>query len=316
MIKFGFVFRMASVVILTLVVTGLAHAQATRTWVSGVGDDVNPCSRTAPCKTWAGAISKTARDGEINALDPGGFGVVSIVKSITLDGTSFMASTLNSGTNGININITDVNDVRKAVILRGLSINGGGTGTRGVNVLAATSVFIINCHIFGQHGAPGHGVHDSRAGGGLLEITNTTIVSNAGDGIRVEPSTGSTQLNVHISNCTVQKNANGFFAGSNVRASIYQSVFSQNTSAGIAASQTAGGNTDVNVNLSMVSNNVTGFSATTANAIIRVSNTMSLNNNGLANAGLAIASNGGIVSSYGNNQTGGVAFPSANTGNN
>lgn len=316
MTKFSFILRMASLVILTMVVTGLAHAQATRTWVSGVGDDANPCSRTAPCKTWAGAISKTAREGEIDTLDPGGFGNVTIVKSITIDGTSFMASSLNSGVSGIIINITDVNDLRKAVVLRGLSINGGGTGTRGVNILAATSVFIINCHIFGQNGAPGHGIHDTRTTGGLLEVTNTTIVSNAGDGIHVEPSSGFTQLNVHLSNCTVQKNANGLFAGSNVRATIYQSVFSQNTAAGIAASQTVGGNTDVNVNLSMVSNNITGFSATTANASIRVSNTVALNNNGLANAGLALATNGGIVSSYGNNQTGGVAFPSPNTGNN
>src|SRR3712207_9361033 len=70
-----------------LALSSLAHAQATRTWVSGVGDDVNPCSRTAPCKTYAGAISKTADKGEISTLDPGGFGTVTITKSITIDGT-------------------------------------------------------------------------------------------------------------------------------------------------------------------------------------------------------------------------------------
>ena len=64
-----------------------AQAQATRTWVSGVGDDANPCSRTAPCKTFAGAISKTAPCGEISVLDPGGFGAVTITKSITINGT-------------------------------------------------------------------------------------------------------------------------------------------------------------------------------------------------------------------------------------
>ena len=79
------------------------HAQATRTWVSGVGDDANPCSRTAPCKTFAGAISKTALNGEINCLDPGGFGAVTITKSITIDCHEIFASILNSGTNGINI---------------------------------------------------------------------------------------------------------------------------------------------------------------------------------------------------------------------
>src|ERR1044072_5730090 len=79
-----------------------ADAQATRTWVSGVGDDVNPCSRTAPCKTFAGATSKTATNGEINCLDPGGFGALGITKSITVDCHEVFASILHAGTNGIN----------------------------------------------------------------------------------------------------------------------------------------------------------------------------------------------------------------------
>src|SRR6195256_2705745 len=94
-----------------------ASAQATRTWVSGVGEDVNPCSRTAPCKTFAGAISKTAVDGEIDALDPGGFGAVTITKSITIDGCC-MVSILAAGTTGININITSAADTKKTVRLR------------------------------------------------------------------------------------------------------------------------------------------------------------------------------------------------------
>ena len=67
-----------------LACTAPAAAQATRTWVSGTGDDANPCSRTAPCKTFAGAISKTAAGGEISVLDPGGFGAVTITKSISI----------------------------------------------------------------------------------------------------------------------------------------------------------------------------------------------------------------------------------------
>src|SRR5438270_13933465 len=103
------------------------NAQATRTWVSGVGDDVNPCSRTAPCKTFAGAISKTADCGEIDALDPGGFGAVTITKSMTIDGTGTMASILAAGTTGVIVNAaTD-----KVITLRGLSINGACTGIRG-----------------------------------------------------------------------------------------------------------------------------------------------------------------------------------------
>src|SRR5882672_8903878 len=103
-----------------------AQAQATRTWVSGVGDDVNPCSRTAPCKTYAGAISKTAKDGEISTLDPGGFGAVTITKSITINGGGAGAgygSILAALTTGVIVNITDAADVRKTVRLNWLDIN-------------------------------------------------------------------------------------------------------------------------------------------------------------------------------------------------
>src|SRR5579862_7132157 len=102
----------------------LMNAQATRTWVSGVGDDANPCSRTAPCKTFAGAISKTAPDGEIDALDPGGFGSVTITKAITLDGTPALGGVVVSGTDGIIINAGPDD----AVTLRGLILDGVDSG--------------------------------------------------------------------------------------------------------------------------------------------------------------------------------------------
>ncbi len=114
--------------------TTAAQAQATRTWVSGVGDDANPCSRTAPCKTFAGAISKTAAGGEIDALDPGGFGTLTITKAITIDGGGGqVASVLASGTIGFNVNA----GATDSVTLRNLRINGAGTtlGTKGINVI-------------------------------------------------------------------------------------------------------------------------------------------------------------------------------------
>src|SRR3954454_23907212 len=93
----------AAALLAAVALPATASAQATRTWVSGVGDDANPCSRTAPCKTWAGAISKTAAGGEINALDPGGFGALTITKSITIDGGGVLASVLAASANGINV---------------------------------------------------------------------------------------------------------------------------------------------------------------------------------------------------------------------
>src|SRR5689334_10126081 len=115
--------------VLPFAVSQPAHAQATRTWVSGVGDDVNPCSRTAPCKTFAGAISKTASGGEINCLDPGGYGTVTITKSMVIDCGGTFGSILNSGgINGVNINDSATGSPGTIdVILRNLSIDGAGT---------------------------------------------------------------------------------------------------------------------------------------------------------------------------------------------
>src|SRR6516225_6749908 len=128
---------------------GLTHTLVTariscRTWVSGVGDDANPCSRTAPCKTFAGAISKTATNGEINVLDPGGFGAVTITKGLTISSECTEAGVLVSGTNGIVVNAptTDV------VTLRGLDINGLNTGLSGINILQAKQVHVENCRIY------------------------------------------------------------------------------------------------------------------------------------------------------------------------
>src|SRR5580765_6457297 len=117
-------FLMAAVAVAGVGFAAPASAQATRTWVSGVGDDVNPCSRTAPCKTFAGAISKTAAGGIINCIDPGGFGAVTINKSITIDCSNTMAGVLASGTNGINVNTGLTTDIVRLV---GLDIEGVGT---------------------------------------------------------------------------------------------------------------------------------------------------------------------------------------------
>src|ERR671913_2092236 len=135
MSKVRFASNILAVAIFTLMVASTAQAQATRTWVSGVGDDVNPCSRTAPCKTWAGAISKTAAGGEIDALDPGGFGTLTATKSITIEGTqgAGFGSTLASSVNGFNINDSATATPGTIVVrLRNLSINGAGT-TLGIN---------------------------------------------------------------------------------------------------------------------------------------------------------------------------------------
>jgi len=165
--------RAAAVAVSVMVLTAAAQAQATRTFVSGVGDDANPCSRTAPCKTFAGAISKTAAKGEINVLDPGGFGAVTITKSIQISSEGLEAGVLVSGTNGIIINAASTD----AVVLRGLDINGVGTGLNGIRVLSAFRVFIENSQIrnFTQNG-----IDVQTATNSVVNIRNTVISNNAG----------------------------------------------------------------------------------------------------------------------------------------
>src|SRR3954463_15545441 len=123
--------------------SSFAQAQATRTWVSGVGDDANPCSRTAPCKTFAGAISKTATGGEINCIDPGGFGALTITKAITINCENTLGSVLVSGTNGIIINAP----TGSKVTLKGIEIEGLGTGLNGVSVLQGVILHIHKMQI-------------------------------------------------------------------------------------------------------------------------------------------------------------------------
>src|SRR4051794_505605 len=165
-----------------------ARAQAPRPWFSGVGDDVNPCSRTAPCKTFAGAISKTAAAGEINCLDPGGFGTVTITKSITIDCAGTMGSILGAGTNGVNVNDSATATPGSIVVnLKNLSINGASTGLIGINFTSGFSLHLDNVTIenFNAGTAVGLRFAPNNAGTRFLFVNNSYIWNNG-----VSPSTG------------------------------------------------------------------------------------------------------------------------------
>lgn len=267
--------------IFALAASSMAQAQATRTWVSGVGDDANPCSRTAPCKTFAGAISKTATNGEISVLDPGGYGAVTITKSITIDGSkgAGFGSILAASTNGIIINITDMADTRKTVILRNLSINGGGTGLRGINILAAAKVIIADSQIFGFNGSPGVGINDTRAGGKLI-IYGTEISHNLGSALLMQPTALVTAA---LDRVQLSANSNsGIFAGNNARVTISDSVVAGNISHGLFADGTGIINSE---NVRISNNGNTGV-ITTSGGTIRLSNAVVTNNGvGFKNGG-------------------------------
>jgi hypothetical protein len=216
MIKFYPTLKALFVVIFVLALASAAQAQ-TRTWVSGVGDDLNPCSRTAPCKTFAGAISKTAKDGEISVLDPGGYGAVTITKSIYINGThgAGYGSILNSSVNGVIINITDVNDVRKAVRLRALDINGASTGINGISILAANNVWVEDSVVDGNTGngsTSGMGIRVATAASCNLFVSDTMIHKNV-TGIRVSTTAGFAVANIRNSN--IEGNTTGVDAASN-----------------------------------------------------------------------------------------------------
>jgi hypothetical protein len=212
-----------------LLLTGLqaSHAQATRTWVSGVGDDANPCSRTAPCKTFAGAISKTAPKGEINVLDPGGFGGVTITKSISIIAENVEAGVLVSGTNAIIIN-AGVNDV---VELIGLNIQGLGTGLAGVKVLSAKAVHIRRSSVRGfANAASGVGIHVVPSVNPARVTVSDTVVSQNTQGILAAPAGGAPSAStVAVDRVLVENNAGpGIRANGNGTIRVTNSVITGN----------------------------------------------------------------------------------------
>ena len=230
-----------------------ASAQATRTWVSGVGDDANPCSRTAPCKTWAGAISKTADCGEIDALDPGGFGALTITKGITIDGGGGqVASVLVAGTNGFVI--ADSDQTCPRVIIRNIQFQGlspaGGAGLNGILIQQGNVVL--------EH----------------LKIQNFSQ-----DCVNFQPSIAGFQLTIINSDfvgCTIagiEASNTSATVGQQVQVSIMGSTFEQN---GVGVS--AKGDSFVTVHNSMLSSNTTGAQSSGINAILFLDNSAVTNN--------------------------------------
>ena len=189
-----------------------ASAQATRTWVSGVGDDANPCSRTAPCKTFAGAISKTASGGEINCLDPGGFGGLTITKpiSIVCDHTEGGVLSAGAGVNGFVINLPNATD---AVFLSGLDFHGAGTAQNGIRIVSGGVVHIQNTTIRNYRASNGLGMSVQPAAALQLTLVNVTIADNGnvpsanGGGILIQPTGAGGNATVTMSNVRLQNNA-------------------------------------------------------------------------------------------------------------
>src|SRR5579864_6639572 len=285
---------------------GPGHAQATRTWVSGVGDDVNPCSRTAPCKTFAGAISKTAPGGEIDVLDPGGFGAVTITKAITFDGGGgHVALILVAGTNGINVS-AGASDV---VILRNLRINGAlqtaNPGVNGISFNTGGQLIVEKCEIFGFASSGINVVTSTNAKVSISETHIQNVATNANTaGVLIAPSAN---VNVMISKSWVEGTGqNGIFANGggagNIHLNVNNSVVTgiggtgvQVTSAGTtvtgevigtqisyaggSGAAVSGGNGSLTVGLNSITNNLNGVSAPSGTLLSYKNNMIFDNNN-------------------------------------
>ena len=247
-----------------------ASAQATRTWVSGVGDDANPCSRTAPCKTFAGAISKTAASGEINCIDPGGFGAVTITKAITISCEAGTAGVLVAGTNGIVVSAGSGDNV----YLKGLDIEGLGSGLSGILFNSGSALFIQDIVIRGFNGSAGFGISFRPNVSASLTVLNSVIHHNGtasdGGGITIAP-TGAAVASALLNKVSLEHNfvgASAVSVGPGSALIITDSTISTSLSAGLSASG--------------------------AGASVRVGNSAIVNNFGTATSG--------NVASYGNNQ--------------
>lgn len=244
-----------------------ASAQATRTWVSGVGDDANPCSRTAPCKTFAGAISKTAAGGEIDCLDPGGFGAVTITKSITIDGGGGQcASILVAGTNGININAASTD----TITIRNIQFQGAGSGLNGILVNTAAAVHVENCEIsnFIQKGISVIPTTACRLFVSDTRIHDNRDLSNGG-GIFLVPTGPSGNVTAILNRVQLHRNTFGLHVEDNTKTSVGGSSLSGNDTHGVVAISNSL-NVEVNLDKCMVGqNSSSGLRAVRTGATIR-----------------------------------------------
>lgn len=289
MTKMRLMLNLLAVFGVCLFCSSVAQGQATRTWVSGVGDDANPCSRTAPCKTFAGAISKTATGGEINVLDAGGFGAITITKSITIDGGGSFASILAAATNGVIVNAS----ATSKVIIRNLSINGIGTGLNGIRFLGGLQLTVENCSIFGF---TQNGIDISKSASAIVSVKDTNI-TQCTTGINSVTSGGFVVSS--LDNVRLENMSNGVVVGQNSFATIRNSSIFQNNSNGINVS--AAGSV-ANLENCMVANNGTGLNASASASTIRISRTAILQNT----TGINIAG-GATVATFQNNISAGNA---------
>lgn len=296
------VLSLASATALAACLGSPASAQATRTWVSGVGDDANPCSRTAPCKTFAGAISKTAGGGEIDVLDPGGFGAVTITKSITLDGAGTLASILTSAGSGVVVN-AGVNDV---VTIRNISFNGiNGAAANGINFLAGAALIVEDSNIMGFNTAGINFVPST--GSARLNVIDTVLDNNtplgAANAILVKPS-GAANANATLYRVSMSYNKGGLRVDGTggtgtTSVSLTDSNASNNTALGVTVVASPGIANLMIAHTTIANNFTAGVTVNGAGGTLWIGDSIVTAN------GIGLRQLAGTLNSYQNNQVNG-----------
>ncbi|WP_242779676.1 hypothetical protein [Sphingopyxis sp. YF1] len=294
----------ASAATLAIPLATPASAQATRTWISGVGDDVNPCSRTAPCKTFAGSIAKTAAGGEINCLDPGGFGTVTITKSIKLLCDNVGGGITASGTNGITIN-AGVDDV---IVISGLEIDGLGTGVNGIRFLGGGGLHLRNSTIRGFKSATSYAVNFAPTSlAATLVLDNVTIVKNGlannSGGILIQPA-ANVAVTFAIDKVKIADNGGTGLRvdttginGASVKGVVSNSVFADAANA-VFAKVPAGSTANILVAGNSIGTNQNGVVSQDVGATVRVSDNLISSNSAFGVRSIS----GGTLISYGDNE--------------
>ena len=292
-----------SAIIAPVLMVAPATAQAPRTWVSGVGDDVNPCSRTAPCKTFAGSFARTAPGGEINCIDAGGFGVLNITKSITISCEIGTAGVAAGGTNGFTINAaaTDV------VVLNGLDIDGFGTGVSGISIVSAAAVHVRHSQIRNFKGG-GSGITVAPTSIPVRVFVSDSLIANNGNstttgGIQIKPQ-GSGAASVVITNTRIDANTAGVLADASgtsgsIRTTIEGSSVSGSTNDGASATANPASGNILMIAGSLVSNN--GSNGVISNGATVLLGTTVVTGNV---TGLSTAAGGSLLSYRTNNVNG------------
>jgi hypothetical protein len=297
--------RRVAVSLLAAVVLGAAltavpaRAQSIRTFVSGHGSDANPCTLGSPCRTFAQAFAVTAPGGEINALDPAGYGPVLITHAISIEGHGVASVTPGSGGIGFNIGA----GTGDAISLRGLIIDGQGSANHAVNLMTGSSLTVDRCVI---RNIAQSGIDFTPSAAANLLVSNT-LLDHAGDGILVVP-TGSGTVTVAVSNVVMNNGAgdgilvNGLSSTGPINATVSESVATGNAQGGVVIAAAAS-TTSVALSHSVVANNTTGLEAMGQGATLRVAQTVVTGNTN----GWVVPNNGNVLS-YGNNFIDGNSF--------